>query len=399
MSLLSSVTVRDHPEVRSPQRSKVQDLKQSNVRILIDYRPALHQPTGVGEHTRNLSRAIAAEGSYRDVSVTIFSSSLRHRLPPETLDNAHVVDRRIPVRCLNWLWHNVEWPSIELLAGQYDVVHSPHPLMIPSRHAACFVTIHDLYFLNHPDHTSAEIRSDYPALAEQHATRADGVIVPSRYTASLVNKQLGIPMERIILCANGAPTWTPRSTPAYKGHILFVGSIEPRKNLPTLLRAYRSLINHRPDTPELVLAGQISQAGLDELKELEVSSLNNKVRVLGYVSRDQCYKLYRRASMVVLPSLDEGFGLPALEAMTVGVPVVAANRGALPETVGDAGTLVDPEDENAIEASMARILDDRQYADRNVARGLIQAQAYNWDKSARILLAAYESAVRRRRGL
>ena len=399
MSLLSSVTVRDHPDVGSPQPSEVQDLKQSNVRILIDYRPALHQPTGVGEHTHNLSQAIAAEGSCRDVSVTIFSSSLRHRLSPNTVDNAHVVDRRIPVRCLNWLWHNVEWPSIELLAGHYDVVHSPHPLMIPSRQAACFVTIHDLYFLNHPDHTSAEIRSDYPALAEQHAKRADGVIVPSQYTASLVSKQLGIPMKRIILCTNGAPAWRPRSAPAYKGHILFVGSIEPRKNLPTLLRAYRSLANHRADTPELVLAGQISPTGIDELKELEASPLNNKVRVLGYVSRDQCYDLYRRASMVVLPSLDEGFGLPALEAMTVGVPVVAANRGALPETVGDAGTLVDPEDESAIEASMARILDDRQYADRSVARGLIQSQAYNWDKSARILLAAYESAVRRRRGL
>jgi glycosyltransferase involved in cell wall biosynthesis len=103
--------------------------------------------------------------------------------------------------------------------------------------------------------------------------------------------------------------------------------------------------------------------------------------------------------MVVLPSLDEGFGLPALEAMTVGVPVVVSNRGALPEVVGNAGTLVDPEDENAIEASMARILDDRQYADGTVARGLIQAQAYNWSKSARILLAAYENAVRQRRGL
>tara|TARA_B100000470_G_C19650848_1_gene328626 strand:+ start:259 stop:756 length:498 start_codon:yes stop_codon:yes gene_type:complete len=165
------------------------------------------------------------------------------------------------------------------------------------------------------------------------------------------------------------------------------------------LRAYRSLINHRADTPELVLAGQLSPTGLEELKELEASPLNNKVRVLGYVSRDQCYKLYRRASMVVLPSLDEGFGLPALEAMTVGVPVVAANRGALPETVGDAGTLVDPENENAIETSMARILDDRQYADRSIARGLIQAQAYNWNKSARILLTAYENAVRHRRGL
>ena len=370
------------------------------MRILIDYRPALHQPTGVGEHIHNLSHAIAAESATQaDVSITIFSSSLRHRLPINTVGNAQVVDRRIPVRCLNWLWHHAEWPPIELLAGNFDVAHSPHPLLIPSKQAACFVTIHDLYFLNYPNHTLGEIRTDYPDLAKQHATRADGVIVPSRYTASLVHNQLGISKERIILCTNGAPSWTPRSAPAYEGHILFVGSIEPRKNLSTLLRAYRSLISHRADTPDLVLAGRVTPSGSGLLRELEASPLSDKVRVLGYVPRDQCYKLYSSASMVVLPSLDEGFGLPALEAMTVGVPVVASNRGALPEVVGKAGTLVDPEDESAIEASMARILDDRQYADETVARGLIQAQAYNWNKSARILLAAYENAVRQRRGL
>ena len=225
------------------------------MRILIDYRPALHQPTGVGEHIHNLSQAIVAESAHQsNVSITLFSSSLRHRLPINIVDNAHIVDRRIPVRCLNWLWHHAEWPSIELLAGTFDIAHSPHPLLIPSKLAACFVTIHDLYFLNHPNHTSGEIRTDYPKLAEQHAIRADGVIVPSHYTASLVHNQLGIPKERIILCANGAPTWTPRSAPAYEGHILFVGSIEPRKNLSTLLRAYRSLISHRPHTPDLVLA-------------------------------------------------------------------------------------------------------------------------------------------------
>ena len=369
------------------------------MKILIDYRPALHERTGVGEHIHHLAEALTARSqSEPDVSVTLFSSSWRHRLPSDAIAGAKIVDRHIPVRCLNWFWHRVQWPSIESVVGKFDVAHSPHPLSMPSRHAAHFVTIHDLDFLAHPDHVSAEIRRDYPKLVERDAARADRVIVPSRYTASIVQTQLKIPTDRIVICSNGAPLWAPRHVPIYDGHVLFVGSIEPRKNIKTLLGAYRALLGRRAHSPDLVLAGHVPRTARDILGALDSSPLDRKVRVLGYVSPLERYELYRNASMLVMPSLDEGFGLPALEAMTVGVPVIVSTRGALPEVVADAGLIVEPDDENAIQKAMARILDDRFYVNAAVARGLLRARSYDWGRSAHTLFTAYADALRERRG-
>ena len=109
---------------------------------------------------------------------------------------------------LNLAWHRLRWPPIEALAGgEYDIAHSPHPLLLPSRSAAQIVTIHDLHFLTHPERTSAEIRRDYPALVRTHATRADRVIVVSRFVAGEVQRLLDIPADRISVCPNGAPDW------------------------------------------------------------------------------------------------------------------------------------------------------------------------------------------------
>ena len=210
--------------------------------------------------------------------------------------------------------------------------------------------------------------------------------------------QLKIPTDRIVICSNGAPLWAPRHVPIYDGHILFVGSIEPRKNIKTLLGAYRALLSRRAHSPDLVLAGHVPRTARDILGALDSSPLDRKVRVLGYVSSLERYELYRNASMLVMPSLDEGFGLPALEAMTVGVPVIVSTRGALPEVVADAGLIVEPDDENAIQKAMARILDDRFYVNAAVARGLLRARSYDWGRSAHTLFTAYADALRERRG-
>jgi glycosyltransferase involved in cell wall biosynthesis len=121
------------------------------------------------------------------------------------------------------------------------------------------------------------------------------------------------------------------------------------------------------------------------------------VRHLGYVSDEERQRLYREASMLVIPSLDEGFGMPALEAMTVGVPVVAANRGALPEVVQDGGILVDPLDESALAGAMQRLLTDRGVAQQYVARGFARAARYSWAASASRLLRAYQDVLADRR--
>jgi glycosyltransferase involved in cell wall biosynthesis len=367
------------------------------VRILIDYRPALRQRTGVGEYVHGLAAALAARLPRED-SLTLFSSSWKDRLPQAVVPGTIQTDLRVPVRLLNLAWHRLEWPPVEWLAGPTDVVQSMHPLMIPARTAARLITIHDLYFLDRPEHTPAEIRRDYPALVSHHARRADGIIVNSDYTRRQVIERLGVDGERITVCTPGNPGWPRRAEPAKPGAILFLGTIEPRKNLHRLMEAYAVLLERRADAPDLVLAGAFPASKSDLFTGARsLAKAVDRIRLTGYVSDDERQRLYREASMLVLPSLEEGFGIPALEAMTIGVPVVASNRGALPEVVGGAGILVDPEDAEALAAAIERVLDGtllrRQMADEGVAR----AAQFTWASSAARLHEAHRSAYLRRR--
>jgi len=372
-------------------------LAWARVRVLIDYRPALRQRTGVGEYAHQLATALVPRLA-PDGSVVLFSSSWKDRLPRSAVPGAMVVDRRIPVRALNLAWHRAGWPPVEWLAGRVDVAHSMHPLRIPAREAAQIVTVHDLYFLNAPEQTTAEIRRDYPGLAAAHARAADAVIVVSEHSAREVTSRLHVPRERIFVCSPGAPAWPPRRVPGRAGPILFVGTIEPRKNVPTLLEAYARLLSRLPGAPDLILAGRVDQASAGVIGELASPPLAGRVSHLGYVSDDRREGLYREASMLVLPSFEEGFGMPALEAMTIGVPVVASNRGALPELVGDAGLLVDAQDANGFADAMEGLLLDPSLASRCVEAGIERARRFSWRGSAELLLDAYGRALTHRAG-
>ena len=366
------------------------------MRILLDYRPALRTRTGVGEYAHELASALTRQLNPGD-SLVLFSSSWKDRLPPGVVPGVEVVDARVPVTFLNLAWHRLEWPPIETFAGEVDIVHSMHPLLMPALRAAQVVTVHDLYFLDAPENTTAEIRRDYPALAGSHARRADAVITVSQYTARRVRGRLGVADDRVAICPNGAPRWPPIERYAANGHVLFMGTIEPRKNVVTLLAAYADLISRKPDAPPLVLAGGVAPACQPLLDELARPPLAGHVRHVGYVSGAERERLYREASMVVLPSLDEGFGLPALEAMTIGVPVIVSSRGALPEVVGPAGVIVEPDDVAGLAGAMQRLLSDPVLARSCSEQGIVQAGKFSWDVSAARLKEAYLSAVERRR--
>ena len=169
-------------------------------------------------------------------------------------------DHRIPVGLLNLAWHNLEWPPVDwIVAAGHDVVVSPHPLLLPARRAARVVMVHDLDFLDHPERTRREVRRDYARLVASHAGRADRILVPSQYTAGEVRRRLAIPAERMRVCPPGVPAWPePVATQvALDGFVLFMGTLEPRKNVGGLLEAYRRLRARRPGTPRLVLAGAV----------------------------------------------------------------------------------------------------------------------------------------------
>jgi glycosyltransferase involved in cell wall biosynthesis len=383
------------------------------VRVLIDYRPALRERSGSGEYTHQLAKALlnstAGTRPPRAIDVTLFSSSWKDRLTPASdLAGAAIVDRRVPVRLLNLAWHRLGWPPAETLAGAaFDVVHSPHPLLTPARNAAQVVTIHDLNFLSHPERTRAEIRRDYPSLVGAHARRADAILVPSAYTAGEVERLLGVPRGRMAICPPGAPDWKPRSTVPCDGYILFFSTLEPRKNVGALLDAYESLIataggssgdlnRTRPHVPPLVLAGKATADARTWLDRIGRPPLLGAVRHVGYVDADNRRALYEGARLLVQPSLDEGFGMTVLEAMTVGVPVIAAGRGSLPEVIGGAGLLVDPEPAGIAHA-ITRLLDEEGLATACAAQGIARARAFNWDQTADRVYDTYKTAVERRR--
>lgn len=379
----------------------------SGVRVLLDYRPALVAPTGAGEWIHQMAVAlIGTEDSRRDrLDVTLFSSSWKDRPSAERtalLAGATWIDRRVPVRVLNFAWHRLGWPPIERLArATFDVVQSPHPLLLPSRSAAQAVTIHDLDFLRHPEEARAEIRRDYPALVHKHAALADLIIVPSRYTCEQVSTMLRVDSERIYVCRPGAPEWArPLSDdrPGRRsGYILFLGALGPRKNIARLLDAYAMILGRRSDVPKLVLAGKQTLPGAPWLARIDRPPLAGHVELPGYVSNAERQKLYEGARLLVIPSLEEGFGLPALEAMALGLPVVASNRGSLPEVLDGAGRLMDPEDVGDIARAIEDVLFEPNVADGMVRRGLERARMFSWERSAKELVEQYAAAIARRK--
>jgi glycosyltransferase involved in cell wall biosynthesis len=368
------------------------------MRILVDYRSALRARTGAGMYVHELIRAYTQR--HHD-EVTAFSSSWKDRVAAGTAEalGARVIDRRVPVRTLNYLWHRHGWPAVETLATEADVVHSGHPLLVPSRHAAQVVTIHDLYFLSNPEQTDREVRRDYPRLIESHARRADAVITSSRYAKGLVMRAFDLPDEKVHVVRPGPPAWTARQSARTGpgGHMLFLGTLDPRKNLDVVLDAYERLAEHGRTLPPLVVAGGPGQSSARWLGRMTSSALRGAVTYRGYVSDAERETLVRTARALLLPSWDEGFGLPALEAMACGVPVIASNRGALPEVVDAAGIILDAGDVEGWTLAIARLADDDEGAAALGTGGVARAHVFNWDTAADALRTAYLAAVKARR--
>jgi glycosyltransferase involved in cell wall biosynthesis len=369
------------------------------MRIGLDLRPSLSRATGVGSYVLSLARRLP--GLDPQSRFYFFSASLRERYPwRDWPPNVTLVDRRLPVRALNLAWHRLGWPPLDRLVGSpLDLVHAPHPLLVPGgKRARHVVTLHDLFFLKHPEMTLAEIRRDYVPLVKDHVRRADGVICVSEFTASEARLLLDVPAAKIAVVPNGVdPAYRAPADPAVvealrarflvpRGFILYVGSEEKRKNLVNLAMAYMGLAR-RQRVPPLVLVGPGSgwaQGGSD---------VGPQIRATGYLETHEIRALMEAATMLVLPSLEEGFGLPVAEAMAAGLPVVCSRGSALEEVAGGAATLVDPLNAKSIADGMARLLGDPALARAQRERGLERSRRFDWGESARLSLDFYRRVL------
>jgi len=200
-----------------------------------------------------------------------------------------------------------------------------------------------------------------------------------------VVERLNVAPERVMVARAGVPQWAQggRTRPRpERGPILFLGTLEPRKNVGALLDAYGRLRSRRDGLPRLTLAGRATAAADTWLDTATRSPLAVHVDVIGYVADDARRGLLESASMLVLPSWNEGFGLPVLEALALELPVVVSNRGALPEVAGDAALYCDPADPDSLADAMASVLDDPEATQRRAAAGRARVAGWSWDDTA-----------------
>jgi len=363
------------------------------MRIGIDARLVHYSQAGIGQYILRLTEALAGI-DHEDEFVLLQSRK----------------DRTIIVNQANFrrrsLWtpshHRLEqWVlPLEIFPLGLDVLHSPDFIPPFRRNCRSVITIHDLAFLLYPHFLTRESARYYGQI-DQAVRHTDHIIAVSESTKGDIVRLLGVAEDRITVIHEAAnPTYRPIDDPKALDEIrrkyeivgdfiLFVSTIEPRKNLPTLLRAYRQLLDgYRPGV-KLAVAGERGWLFHEVFTLVEELDLGEHVVFLGLVPVKDLLLLYNAARLLVHPSFYEGFGLPPLEAMACGTPVVVSNVSSLPEVVGDAALLVDPNDVSGLTLAIWRVLSDEALRRKLIERGLERAKLFSWERAARETLALY----------
>lgn len=243
-------------------------------------------------------------------------------------------------------------------------------------------TFHDLFVLS-GEYSAPEFRARFARQAKEAAASADLIVAVSAFTASQVERYLNVPASRIRVIHHGV---IPRRIPNLPREkvVLCVGAIQKRKNQAMLIRAFRAI----PEDWMLVLAGSRGYEA-----DTAVDSASSRVRITGYLSDSELAEWYARASIFAFPSLDEGFGMPVLEAMAAGVPVIASNRSGLPEVCGDAAELVDPASEEQLAGALRRLASDESRRNQLIARGLERSKLFSWEDAVAKTYAVYRELL------
>ncbi len=249
-------------------------------------------------------------------------------------------------------------------------------------------TFHDLFVLT-GDYSTPEFRRRFTEQARHAAAKADAIIAVSQFTAGQVQQLLGVERERIHVIHHGVHAPVGQPAAGRENVILNVGAIQRRKNVGRLVTAFEGIA---PGW-QLVLAGSAGFGAGEIMKQIEASPRRDSIRVLGYVGARELAGWYARARVFAFPSLDEGFGMPVLEAMAAGVPVVASNRSALPEVCGAAALLVDPEDTEALAQAIQRIVQNAELAGDLTGRGKLRAAEFTWENAAEKTWKVYEKLL------
>jgi len=356
----------------------------ARLRVAFDATSLLGTRTGVGEVTRHLLEALAERD---DLDVSAYAITWRGRKELHELLPASVTDatHRFPARATRLLWPRVGVPTIERWTGPVDVVHATS-FVAPPTAVPVLLTIHDLTFERFPDMCAGDTLS-YGRLIRTALDRGAIVHTYSDFVADQVRETFDLSAERVIriypglAATEGGDASRGRQLARSDRYVLALSTVEPRKNLPTLVRAFDLIADTDPDV-RLVIGGPDGW-GIEAFDAACATARHHaRVHRLGYVDDRARRDLLAGATLLAYPSIYEGFGHPPLEAMRAGVPVVASSGGALPEVLGDAALLPDPLDVDDVADALRRALHDDGLRDRLRALGTQRVGRYAWPRAA-----------------
>lgn len=367
------------------------------MRIGLDAYQAGHVYGGIARYVRSLVSALAAAAP--SDQFILFSNRFRAPEARWRPDGANVsqFNLRVPRRLVQACWDRLSWPPVEALIGRVDIFHGTHFVLPAVRRAKCVLTVHDVAFLRHPEYFSDQPLNEWGHRRELPGAlaRADVVIADSRSTRDDLVDCLGYPKERIRVILLGVERSFFVATDANlsavearyglgRPYIVFlVGTPEPRKNL---LRTIAAARRAAPELP-LVVVGHVSP-----IRAL-LGRQAPGIILPGAVPDADLPLILHGAEIALYPSLYEGFGFPAVEALAAGVPLITSDRSSLPEVVGDAALLVDPESEEEIAAAIRLLLGDSAMRGELIRRGRARAQELSWEATAQQVLELYRELV------
>lgn len=407
------------------------------MRIGIDYTSAATQGAGIGRYTRELMRALLMQPAPHHYSFFYAKSS---RIDESAISNQQSTIRRLPFhdKWLMRLWHRLRIPvPVELIVGKVDVFHSPDFTLPPTLPGVpTLLTVHDLSFVRDPDSAWPSLRAFLNKAVPRSVKRATHVLADSLATKNDLIELFGTPAEKITVLYSGVEArFAPvrdqaeieRVCAKYqlpRPFILSVGTLQPRKNYGRLIEAFAGLLKHaersgeaaqskhaveygnsHPSSPlraaqdasgdhHLVITGGKGWMYESIFEQVKSLGLENRVHFPGFVDDADLPALYSAADLFAYVSLYEGFGLPLLEAMACGTPVIASNVSSLPEVVGDVGLQVNPRDVADITQALRAMINQSDLRTTTVAAGLDRARMFSWEKAARELLSIYDGLRR-----
>ncbi|HMG76192.1 MAG TPA: glycosyltransferase family 1 protein [Pyrinomonadaceae bacterium] len=370
------------------------------MRVGIDGYPLAEPRTGVGHYTLELARALALispSDHFELVSPAPFDSAALDEIERAQMPNLHTTNPR--ASSIRGHWWSIGLPLYARRA-RFDLFHGTNfdvPLWKKRRSV---VTIHDLSALLHPEkHRSRLVRRARLRLPLVVRV-ADMIITPTESVKREVCHHLSVKADKITAIPSAArrsfqplpfaqTAETRKRLGVEDNFLLFVGTLEPRKNLLTLLKAFAQILSQSSLNPQLVIAGGEGWLMDDSFAFIKRAALSERLRFTGYLSDDDLRALYSSCRVFIYPSVYEGFGLPPLEAMACGAPVIAGRISSLQETLGSVARLVEPLDVDALAKSITEVLEDDNQREMMVAAGPTQAGKFSWEQTARLTLDVY----------